>query len=338
MTGPYAGEYRLSLTVSDGTRESAKAYITITLVENPEENRLPVADAGGDQSVVVDNPLTLDGTASSDPDGDPIVYYEWRFVWDEENGTAPIALGATLTDYQTANPVFTCTRPGQFLLSLVVTDSRRGESEPELFTITVQDASLNHHDTDGIPDADELGPDGTDADFDGNGDQIPDNDQNNVASTWTQSGDDYLTIASESDTFLSDVEMVDGLSGGSLPDGFTFQQQFFAFTINNVDLGGTTTVTIYLPDGVSADTYYKYGPTPDNINPHWYEFLWDGTTGARINGNVITLTFVDGQRGDDVLVPDGKVVDLGGPGVTAADDGDDDDSGGGAGCFMDTIH
>ena len=41
--------------------------------------------------------------------------------------------------------------------------------------------------------------------------------------------------------------------------------------------------------------------TPDNITPHWYEFMYDNQTGAIINGNTITLHFVDGLRGDDSI-------------------------------------
>ena len=43
-------------------------------------------------------------------------------------------------------------------------------------------------------------------------------------------------------------------------------------------------------------------------------FTYDGQTGAEINGNLVTLHFVDGQRGDDDLTPDGKIIDQGGPG------------------------
>lgn len=333
LTAAYAGEYSVSLTVSDGTLTSQKVFVVITLVENPEANSLPIANAGEDRMVVVDNPLVLDGTISSDPDDDPIVVFKWQFVWDEENGTYPGALGASLVDFNTANPTFSSTRPGQFTLSLKVTDGRLGESEPDLIDITVQDVSHNHSDTDGIPDSDELGPDGTAPDYDGNDDQIPDRTQNNVASMPTASGNDYITIASESGTFLSDVQVNDGTSAGALPDGFRFPQQFIAFTVNNVGVGGTTVVTIFLPDGMSAETYYKYGPTPGNPDPHWYEFMWDGTTGAQINGSVITLTFVDAQRGDDVLVPDGMIVDLGGPGVAVS--GNPSGGGGsGGGCFV----
>ena len=61
-------------------------------------------------------------------------------------------------------------------------------------------------------------------------------------------------------------------------------------------------------------TYYKFGPEPENTDAHWYEFLYDGNTGAKIDANVVILHFVDGQRGDDDLESDGRIVDQGGPG------------------------
>ena len=69
------------------------------------------------------------------------------------------------------------------------------------------------------------------------------------------------------------------------------------------------------PVGTTFDTYYKYGPTPNNTTNHWYEFLYDGQTGAEISGNVITLHFVDGKRGDDDLTANGIIVDVGAPAV-----------------------
>ena len=41
--------------------------------------------------------------------------------------------------------------------------------------------------------------------------------------------------------------------------------------------------------------------------------LIDGETGAQINGNTITLHFVDGARGDDDLEANGQISDPGGP-------------------------
>lgn len=74
-------------------------------------------------------------------------------------------------------------------------------------------------------------------------------------------------------------------------------------------------VTITFPGSVAGMTYRKYGPTPESHTPHWYSFMYDGTTGARINGNQVVLHFVDGLRGDDDLQANGVIVDQGGPAV-----------------------
>ena len=60
-------------------------------------------------------------------------------------------------------------------------------------------------------------------------------------------------------------------------------------------------------------------------------------TGAVINGNIITLHFVDGLRGDDDLTANGTIVEPGGPASTT-DDGTGGGGGGGSsgGCFIAT--
>jgi hypothetical protein len=104
-----------------------------------------------------------------------------------------------------------------------------------------------------------------------------------------------------------------------------------------VGLGGAATLTLYLPAGADPTTYWKYGPTPVDANPNWYEFMYESATqtGAEIDGNIITLHFIDGKRGDDILVPDGMIVDIGAPGVSARNsNGASTSSGGGGGCFI----
>ena len=131
------------------------------------------------------------------------------------------------------------------------------------------------------------------------------------------------------------------------PDSVEFSYGFFEFTVEGIEPGGATTATLQFPAGASYDTYYKYGPTRDNTSNHWYEFKYDGQTGAEINGSQIILHFVDGQRGDDDLVANGVVTDIGGPGVSATvtpsgDESPDAESsgsgGGGGGCFIGSIN
>jgi hypothetical protein len=98
-----------------------------------------------------------------------------------------------------------------------------------------------------------------------------------------------------------------------------FPYGFFGFTVSGMGQGSCTTLTLFLPSTPSLNIYYKYGGTPDNPTDHWYEFMFDGTTGAEIfheaDQTRIVLHFCDGLRGDDDLVVNGSAIDLGAPGV-----------------------
>lgn len=106
------------------------------------------------------------------------------------------------------------------------------------------------------------------------------------------------------------------MAPGNVPAGIKLPVEVFSFTVTELTVGSATTVTLFLPSGITPDTYYKFGPTPNNETPHWYEFLHDGTTGAEILADKIILHFVDGKRGDDDLNENGVVIDAGGPAVS----------------------
>jgi len=174
------------------------------------------------------------------------------------------------------------------------------------------DNSDTDDDNDGINDITESeGPNSGDSNNDG----IADSLQANVSSLESNNSQGYVTIESPEGTAISGCEVADNPSLYDTPVGIAFDYDLFDFTINDVTAGGSAEVTITLPyGGTIPDTYYKYGITPDNQTDHWYEFLYDGETGAEINGNVITLHFIDALRGDDILIQDSMIVDKGGPG------------------------
>ena len=163
-----------------------------------------------------------------------------------------------------------------------------------------------------------MGPNGDDPGYDGNDDTIPDSQQDNVASTHTYNGEDYVTLASSPGTNLSDVQAI--APPTAPPPGVELEYGCFVFIINGVGIGGSASVTLFGPDGANFDTYYKYGPTSGNPAPHWYEFMYDGSTGAVINGNEITLYFIDGQRGDGDLTENGVIAEPGGPAMIQVED------------------
>src|SRR5699024_1671587 len=82
--------YAVELVVSDGTDDSAPDSATITVTHRP------VADAGPDQTVTTGDTATLDGTGSSDADGDTLTY-SWTL-------SGPTGTTATLDDATTATP------------------------------------------------------------------------------------------------------------------------------------------------------------------------------------------------------------------------------------------
>ena len=200
-------------------------------------------------------------------------------------------------------------------------------------------------DGDGLYDYAEWGPDQNDTEYDGNGDGIADHLQGNVASFHTFNDQNYITLESPSGTLIKNCTAEVNPSEFDAPLDVNFSFGFFVFSIEGLASGSSSTVKLHIPAGVTFDTYYKYGPTPDNPTDHWYEFLFVDQTGANINGNVITLYFVDGMRGDDDLTNNGTISDTGGPGISLGNGNSDVNSspvvggsgGGGGGCFISTV-
>jgi hypothetical protein len=178
------------------------------------------------------------------------------------------------------------------------------------------DACTPDADSDGV---DSVVEDGAPNSGDGNDDGTPDSEQLNVASLPNTNGD-YVTLAAPEGTVLVGVGALDNPSPADTPPGAEFPAGFLSFVIHGVKQGGDVAVQIILhvPPETAVNSYWKYGPTPDDPTPHWYEFMFDGTTGAEIAGNVITLHFVDGARGDADLTANGVIGDPGAPAVYTA--------------------
>jgi len=98
------------------------------------------------------------------------------------------------------------------------------------------------------------------------------------------------------------------------PDDVLFSLGFYTYKVEAIEVGQAVTITLTFPTGASPDTYWMYGPTSDDAEDHWYEFLYDGTTGAEFDANVVTLHFVDGERGDADGVANAIIDDPSAPG------------------------
>ena len=125
------GEYVLTLTVSDGEATGVADQVTVTAAT---PNSAPTAGAGEDQSVFVTDAVTLNGSASADPDGDALLY-SWRFV------SRPAGSSAALQNAETVNPTFTADVEGDFVIELLVGDGEL-DSDPDTVTVNATNANV----------------------------------------------------------------------------------------------------------------------------------------------------------------------------------------------------
>ena len=97
-------------------------------------NSAPVANAGSSQSVSTGSFVTLDGSRSSDSNGDRLTY-SWQFT------SRPAGSSAFLSGSNTARPSFIADVSGAYVVRLVVNDGTAA-STPSTVTVTASTASL----------------------------------------------------------------------------------------------------------------------------------------------------------------------------------------------------
>lgn len=122
------GVYRVELVVNDGFEDSAPDTVLLNVGNVP-----PVADAGVDIAALLGDTVTLDGTSSSDANGD-LLSFAWFF------DSVPLGSNATLTNSATARPLFTIDLAGDYVVRLVVNDGL-SSSTPDTVTVSVGNAA-----------------------------------------------------------------------------------------------------------------------------------------------------------------------------------------------------
>jgi hypothetical protein len=119
------GSYVATLVVRDGALDSAPSTVTITV---SNANLPPVARPGADQTVAFGSLVRLDGSASSDPNGDALSF-QWSL------SSRPAGSTASLQNRTAPRIELTADVIGLYVLSLVVSDGL-GASAGATVTIT----------------------------------------------------------------------------------------------------------------------------------------------------------------------------------------------------------
>ena len=188
-----SGVYRFELSVCDD--ELCGDPDDVQVIVNAE-NHVPSANAGQDQTVRVQDTVTLDGSGSTDADGNPLLY-----SWSQTEGPQQVVLqGAT-----TVRARFSPTRAGVYRFELVVNDGT-DSSPADSVTVTVE--GLNHRPVavvDAVVEAevgDWIALDGSES-FDPDGDVL--------SYVWSQKAGAQVTLNSEDSAVAGFYAVTEGV-------------------------------------------------------------------------------------------------------------------------------
>lgn len=212
------GTYVAELVVNDGTVDSAPDTVQIST-----ENSRPVANAGPDQTVTVGTTVTLDGSASTDIDGDPLTF-RWVFT------ALPSGSAATLSDPTAVRPTFVVDRAGAYTVQLVVNDGALDSIPDTVNVSTVNSRPVANAGPDQVASV------GDTVHLDGSGSSDADGDPLTYRWSFTSKPDGSVAVLSGADTvnpaFVPDVAglyvvqlIVNDGTVDSLPDTATVTVQ-----------------------------------------------------------------------------------------------------------------
>jgi Leucine-rich repeat (LRR) protein len=325
-----------SITVTPAANQSGSITITLTLQNQKNEittesfeltiegvNDAPTLNEEiSDATATEDQAFTFtlpEGTFGDVDTGDILTY----LVTLEDGSALPSWLSFNAQTL-TLSGVPTNSSVGSLNIKLQVNDFR-GQTASDIFTLNI---NADTQVSDVTQEIEDLAGDGND-------DGILDSLQANVASFFSLSGStsqDILTLFSASSFNFSYVKVTGNTAATALDNpenkNITFPIGFLDFRLENLSFGEATTVNLLVSTTTknqAYNTYWRYGKTLENNQDHWYEFLYDGETGAEFidtdddgKADHIVLHFVDGKRGDSDMSANGVVTGFGAPGMSSS--------------------
>ena len=287
FTPDVAGDYVLRLTVDDGALNDTDT-VRITATGSP--NTSPIADAGADLGVDLGNIATLDGSASSDPDGDPISY-AWVFNGKPSSSSLTYT---DITDRLTATPSFTPDVVGEFTLRLRVSDGTDTDDDGAVVAVTQANTAP-------VADAgtDQSSCAATTVTLDGSGSSDPEGDP--ISYAWV-----FNSKPSSSALTYSDISDRTSASPSFTPD-----------------VSGTYVLRLTVNDGTDSDTdtvQVVFGPDDATVVLHLddssgFTATDDGPSSLSVTADVddwAGAPFFGGLafQNNALTVPDGAETDL----------------------------
>ncbi|HTQ03576.1 MAG TPA: PKD domain-containing protein, partial [Polyangiaceae bacterium] len=270
------------------------------------KNRPPVANAGPAQIVKVGDKVTLDGSKSTDPDGDALTFM-WKVV------SQPLDAGISLSDDSAVRPTFKVTKTGSYVFELVVNDGELS-SDPARVSISTSDNRAPVADA-GEDVAAKVGDEVT---LDGSHSMDPDGDR--ITYTWSFKSTPDGSTAALSDpsavapSFTVDVDgdyVVELVVNDGALDSDPSDVTVSTGNLPPVAAVAVTTAHILVGESVGLDGTGSHDANGDALTYAWSLTSKPKHSKAAIkNGNRSKATLVPDLRGDYVvqlIVNDGKV-------------------------------
>ena len=170
----FTGQDRFRYRVRDDDHARSRAARVRIIVERG--NHPPLADAGSDTNTTTALPVTLNGSGSSDPDGDALTFL-WRFLSVPPPSTVT---DASLANGNTAAPRFTPDVDGAYELALEASDGAMSAVDTVIVTARAANVPPNAN---AGPDANAVA--GQLVNLDGRGSADPDNGPAPLGFRWS---------------------------------------------------------------------------------------------------------------------------------------------------------